>query len=47
MDKKTFIVKVIHEFEVEAETDEEAIDIVIQKDGYGEALDCYFDAKEK
>lgn len=47
MDKKTFIVEVIHEFEVEAENEEEAIDIVIQKDGYGEALDCHFDAKEK
>lgn len=47
MDKKTFIVKVIHEFEVEAENEEEAIDIVIQKDGYGEALDCHFDVEKK
>lgn len=47
MEKKTYMVKVIHEFEVEAENEEEAIDIVIHKDGYGEARDCYFDAERK
>lgn len=47
MEKKTYIVKAIHEFEVEAENEEEAIDVVIRKDGYGEARDCYFDAERK
>lgn len=41
MEKKTYIVKVIHEFE------EEAIDVVIRKDGYGEARDCCFGAERK
>lgn len=44
-EKKTFIVRVIHEFEVEAENAEEACDIVIAKDGYGEAKDCYFEVE--
>lgn len=47
MEKKTYIVKVIHEFEVEAENEEEAVDIVIHKDGYGEAKDCYFETEEQ
>lgn len=47
MEKKTYIVKVIHEFEVEAENEEEAIDIVSHKDGYGEARYCYFDTEMK
>ena len=47
MEKETYIVKVIHEFEVEEENEEEAIDIVIRKDRYGEARDCYFDAERK
>lgn len=45
--KKTYIVKAIHEFEAEAENEEEAIDAVIRKDGYGEARDCYFDAERE
>ena len=47
MEKKTYIVKIIHEFEVEAENEEEAIDAVIRKDGYGESRDCYFDVERK
>lgn len=47
MKKKTYIVKVIHEFEVEAKNEEEAIDIVSCKNGYGEARDCYFDTEEE
>lgn len=47
MEKKTFIVKVIHEFEVEAETENEAENIVIEKDGYGEARDCHLQVNEK
>ena len=47
MEKETYIVKAIREFEVEAENEEEAIDIVIRKDGYGEARDCCFGAEMK
>ena len=44
--EKKFIVKVIHEFLVEAETEEEAEQIVLDKNGYGEARDCYFEIEK-
>ena len=44
--EKKFLVKVIHEFLVEAETQEEAERIVLDKDGYGESRDCYLDVSE-
>jgi len=44
---KTYIVKVIHLFRVEANNKDEAVDTVIHKDGYGESVDCYFEAEEE
>lgn len=44
-EKKTYIVKIIHEFEVEAENEEEAADIAIDK-SYGEAKDCRIETEE-
>lgn len=41
-----FIVKVIHEFEVYADDEQDAEKIVLNKNGYGEAKDCYLEVEE-
>ena len=40
-----YLVKIIHEIEIEADDEEQAIDIAISKD-YGEYRDCYFNVEE-
>ena len=43
---KKYIVKVVHEFVVEASDEQEAENIVIAKNGYGEAKDCYLEVND-
>ena len=45
MEKKTYRVKVIHEYEVEAESYEEAEQIALDKP-YSESRDCYLEVDE-
>lgn len=45
MSEKKFIVKIIHEFEIVAENEQEAEKLAIAS-SYGEARDCYLDVEE-
>ena len=46
MEKKTYVVRVIHKYVIEAETEEEAEKIAWES-SYGEAVDCYTEVEER
>ena len=45
-EKKTFVVKVIHEYTIEANDEEEACNIALDKP-YSEARDCYLEVEKR
>lgn len=47
MEKKEYVVKIIHKFYVEAESEEEACKTVWEEKDYGNASDCYLEIVEK
>ena len=46
MAKKTYRVKVIHEFIIEADNEEQAEEITLTEKNYSEARDCYLEVEE-
>lgn len=43
---KKYRVKIIHEYEIEADSEEQAEEIALHERTYGEARDCYLEVDE-